>query len=200
MALLLGHLNFKSIQMLLRSGVLGRSPVTQLASRCEHPKCASCQYGKARCQMLPSTVQKTVVSHEGAIKADDLVQGQCVSVDHFECTAKGRLYESRGKTTKDSMYQGGCLFIDHASGYVHVEHQVSFSTTDTLRSKHLFERSCLDMGVVVQAYQSDNGVFSSKDFTSEIEKYTQNIQFSGVGAHHQNGVAERGIGTIMSMA
>ena len=48
----------------------------------------------------------------------------------------------------------------------------------------------LDMGIVVHAYQSDNGIFPSVDFMEEINKGLQNITFSGVGAHHQNGIAE----------
>jgi len=58
----------------------------------------------------------------------------------------------------------------------------------------------LNMGVTVVAYQSDNGVFTAAAFLKEILERQQAIAFSGVGAHHQNVVAERGIGTIMSMA
>ena len=33
------------------------------------------------------------------------------------------------------MYMGGCIFIDHASGYIHVEHQVGLNTHVTLKAK-----------------------------------------------------------------
>lgn len=70
----------------------------------------------------------------------------------------------------------------------------------TIASMHQYERAMLYMGVTVIAYQSDNGVFTAAAFSKEILERQQAIAFSGVGAYHQNGVAERGIGTIMSMA
>ena len=54
------------------------------------------------------------------------------------------------------------------------------------------------MGVTVQGFQSDNGIFASKDFVREIKWGLQHIKFSRVGAHCRNGIAERTIRTIMS--
>ena len=48
----------------------------------------------------------------------------------------------------------------------------------------------LDMGIVVQVYQSNNGIFASVDFMEEINKGLQNITFS------RNGIAECGIQSI----
>jgi hypothetical protein len=60
---------------------------------------------------------------------------------------------------------------------------------------------CRDVGVVPQAYLSDNGsAFSSGEFARKLELYSQKISFAGVGAHHHNGVAERSIQTVMSIA
>ena len=44
----LGHLGCKTIQMLLRSRVLGESNLKRAAGKCSVPKCASCQYGKRK--------------------------------------------------------------------------------------------------------------------------------------------------------
>ena len=52
----------------------------------------------------------------------------------------------------------------------------------------------------MQHYHSDNGVFNSKLFKSDMELLGQKFTKSGVGAHHQNTVAERAIGYIMSRA
>jgi hypothetical protein len=75
-----------------------------------------------------------------------------VSVDHFESRQEGRTYtyESYGKSK--SQYQGGCVFVDHASGYIHVEHQLGVSASETLRATHNYEKLALEHGVVVVNY------------------------------------------------
>jgi hypothetical protein len=196
----LGHLNFTAVQHLLRAGHLGKTRLQSSAANCAHPKCASCQYGKARQRATPSEIKKLVKEKEGALKKGDIFPGQKVSIDHFKCSAKGRLYESKGKTPDDLMYTGGCIFVDHCSGYIHVEHQVLLTAGETIAAKHRYERLMLQMGVTVTSYQSDNGTFGSAAYTKEIMDRYQDISYSGVGAHHHNGVAERAIGTIMSMA
>eukprot|EP00804_Cyclotella_cryptica_P029262 CCRYP_011688-RA/>CCRYP_011688-RA protein AED:0.41 eAED:0.29 QI:0/0/0/1/1/1/2/0/509 len=64
----------------------------------------------------------------------------------------------------------------------------------------LFEREAADVGVTIKGYHSDNGVFSSAAFRSHCDGLKQSLRFSGVGAHHQNGVAERAIQTVTNMA
>jgi hypothetical protein len=46
----------------------------------------------------------------------------------------------------------------------------------------------------------NNGTFASDTFKTECSKYNQRLTFSGVGAHHQNGVLERNIKTISQWA
>ena len=201
----LGHINFATIQLLLRSGALatseGAKTLHRAASKCELPKCASCQFGKMKRRPTESTISTPVLSSEGALKKNNLLPGQHVSVDHFICHTRGRLYNSKGKTKKESMFAGGCLFVDYASGLVHVEHQVAMTTHETLKSKTDFEAAARDSGVIIQAYTSDNGsAFSSTDFNKELSTFKQIIRFAGIGAHHHNGVAERNIQSIMCMA
>jgi hypothetical protein len=45
-------------------------------------------------------------------------------------------------------------------------------------------------------YHSDNGIFSKAEFKAHCEKHNIKYKFSGVGAHFQNGVAERNIKTV----
>jgi hypothetical protein len=47
---------------------------------------------------------------------------------------------------------------------------------------------------------SDNGIYTSAEFTRELEKEGQGLKRSGVGAHHQNGIAERAIRTVTEQA
>jgi hypothetical protein len=78
-----------------------------------------------------------------------------------------------------------------------VEHQVSFGAADTIRSKQSFERMAQTVGVKIEHYHSDNGVFTAHEFVEELAKRGQSQDLAGVGAHHQNGRAERAIQTIV---
>ena len=71
---------------------------------------------------------------EGDLKNNYLRPGDTVSTDHFESRIKGRALSSFGRSTSQQ-YVGGCLFVDHMSAYVHVEHQLGFSSSETMRAK-----------------------------------------------------------------
>jgi hypothetical protein len=98
------------------------------------------------------------------------------------------------------MYTGGCIFYDHATQYVSVKMQVHLNIPETIQAKLAFEREMFQFGIIINSYHTDNGIFSTKDFFNEIENNLQGIKFSGVGGHHQNGGAERAIGTIFGLA
>ena len=116
----LGHLSFAKIQSLLRSGVLCHSTSSRslhaAASRIKTPpKCAACLFGKQRTRPTKAT-RTTVVKNKASVtRQGNPFPGQEVSVDHFVCSTKGRLFTSRGKTRDEDMYFGGCVFIDHSS-------------------------------------------------------------------------------------
>ncbi len=112
---------------------------------------------------------------------------------------KGRTFDSFGKATSDQ-YIGGCIFVDHASGYVHVEFQLGFSTIDTTQAKQNFEKYAFNNGVIPLTYLTDSGAFKENKFVQHIRKHTQKIQYCGTNAHHQNGVTERAICTISNIA
>ena len=78
--------------------------------------------------------------------------------------------------------------------------QFSPGAAETVESKHTFEHFAWDEGFKIKSYHSDNGIFSSAKFTSDCEKLDQKINYSGVGAQHQNGVAERNIKIVASWA
>ena len=88
--------------------------------------------------------------------------------------------------------------MDGASGYLFVESQVTLNATDTVNAKHNFERHAMELGVVVDSYHTDNGVYKSQAFTEELTNGHQSIRFSGVGAKWQNGVAEGAINLVVS--
>jgi hypothetical protein len=98
------------------------------------------------------------------------------------------------------MYKGGVIFIDHATRYVFIEPVVNFTAGEAIRAKRAFEREMQSMGVTVLHYHTDNGVFTSSQFQDELSSKEQGLSLSGVGAHHQNAMAEREIGIAFSMA
>jgi hypothetical protein len=90
--------------------------------------------------------------------------------------------------------------VDHMSGYIHIENQLGFSSSETIRAKQNFEQLALDNGVIVTNYMADNGLFKANQFVSHLREHNQRVQYCGVNAHHQNGIAERSIRTVSEMA
>jgi len=110
----------------------------------------------------------------------------------------GRLYSTFGR--EKNGFTCGTLFVDHASGRIFNYCQFSTDSNATIASKHDLESIAREDGITIKRYHSDNGVFASKAFTESCKLSHQKITFSGVGAHHQNGVAERNIKTIAQWA
>ena len=192
-----GHKGFSSLQRILR-----HSPFTSErfkgASKCTIPRCEVCERAKAHRQPTKGAKQSTNPTTNGSLKKDDLVPGSSVSVDHFESRLKGRTLESFGKSSHS--YKGGCIFVDHMSGFIHVEEQLGFSASESIRAKQVFEKFALDHGVIVHNYLTDNGTFKSKNFVKHLHEHNQKVQYCGVNAHHQNGIAERSIRTVSECA
>lgn len=204
----LGHLDFKKIQFLLRSGALSYTPSmralhTQAAKLTHPPKCAACQFGKQTARSVkgqPKPRNVVVDRPPPVLKEDKLFPGQMISVDHFVCSTKGVTPTSRGGANSPG-YVGGCIMVDLASGLVHVEHQQHLNTHETLKGLEKFEIMCMDSGVIPTNYISDSGTaFTSQAFRKRLETFKQVITFVGTSAHHHNAVAERAIRTIMSIA
>lgn len=126
---------------------------------------------------------------------------RCNSVDGSVCFRPSRTIATHIWQRKESeRFSGGTIFVDHASGKIFVRHQVSLCAGETIVAKREFEHNAAQYGVTVKSYHSENGVFDSQEFRAEFERKGQTINFSGVGAHHQNGVAERNIRTVTEWA
>ena len=79
--------------------------------------------------------------------------------------------------------------------------QQHLNTHETLKAKQDFKLKCKDAGVIPLDYFSDNGTgFTSKSYAARLSNFSQIQQFAGVGTHHHNGVVEKAIQTIMSIA
>ena len=202
----LDHIGMWKVQFLMRTVVLATSEATCRlhAATCKLtnlPLCSACQFGKQRRRPEPGKTTTVVCEHDRALKDRRLLPGQTVSVDHFVCSTKGRLFTSRRHSKDTDMYTGGAIYVDMATNLVHVEFQRHLNTHETLVATAEFERMCLDAGVIPQEYLLDNGsAFTSKEYMAHLRQFSQISRFAGMGAHHHNGVAEWSIQTIMSIA
>jgi len=70
---------------------------------------------------------------------------------------------------------------------------------ETLRAKYSFEKFALSHGIKVKSYRADNVPFGAAEFVADLDLKGQTIDFSGTGAHHQNGVAEQWIQQLQEM-
>ena len=205
----LGHLNMRQIQNLYHCHET--SPDSCLKPKgtgcltCPLPKCRACLLGKAKRRPTKSTVKRPR-SDAGHIPHDPLKlePGDLVSIDHYESSVRGRLYHTKGRERAKHRFCGGTLFFDHASRAIFVYHQVSLGGSDTIRSKFSLETFASQVGRTIRRYHSDNGILTSDAFERSLQADHLEVKplhtVSGVGAHHQNGGAERAIQTVTSMA
>jgi hypothetical protein len=132
------------------------------------------------------------------LKRNHASPGDCVLADHYLSPIAGRLYTSYGP--KQHGYTCGTLFVDHASGKIFNFLQLLMTAVATIQSKHGLECIASDEGIRIKHYHSDNGIFATAAFKDDCTSSSQKITFSGVGAHHQNGIAERNIKTVSQWA
>ena len=107
--------------------------------------------------------------------------------------------QTTGRLTT-SRYKVATVFVDHYSDIDYVHVQETTSAEDTLEAKARFERFAQERGVVIRHYHADNGIFASNGFRESVRDCGQTISFCGVGAHHQNGIAERRIQDLTDSA
>ena len=134
------------------------------------------------------------------IRRGDLTPGSVVSVDQCASTTLGRLPHTRGHESDHDGCHRGTITVDHASQCTFVHNQVSLTVGETLKAKTAFEQLAESHGHKVKHCRADNAPFGAKAFRDNIELNGQTIDCSGVGAHHQNGVAERAIMTVTQWA
>jgi hypothetical protein len=74
------------------------------------------------------------------------------------------------------------------------------SAEETLEAKKLFEANARSYGVTIKHYHADNGRFVDNSWQGHIQVQAQMMSFSGVGAHHQTGIAEQQIRDLQILA
>ena len=83
---------------------------------------------------------------------------------------------------------------------IHVQHQVSLGSGDSLRAVKDFEKFADSCGVKIKGHRADNHPFNSKLFHEHFEENNQEIDCSGIDAHHQNAIADPHIRAVAKWA
>ena len=81
--------------------------------------------------------------------------------------------------------------------YVYVEHQLGFSSTETIRAKQSFDKLALEYGVIVENYLEDNDLFKASTLVQHLRDHNQRYQYCGVNIYHNNSMDERSIRTVL---
>jgi hypothetical protein len=155
------------------------------------PMCAACAFGKAR--------RLSHKTHTGQIAQGHTNPGDGVSSDGLESGTPGRPFTTKGSPSK-TRYNYVSFWVDHASSFVYVTFHPSKAATELVRSKAEFEQFAGRFNVTIRNIRADNGVYSAQLFKDACLRQQQNLTFCAVGAHWQNGIAERFIGTITQRA
>ena len=186
----LGHLPFKILRRFAELGLIPK----HLVKVTVFPICACCAFANATKRAWRKKGEQNSIRSE-----DTNFPGGCVSVDHLESGQTGMIPQSSGHRVRDR-YVGATVFVDNFSRFSYVHMMTSINTEQTMEAKLAFERLAHSFGVMILSYRADNGRFSDTNFMRHCEKNNQKITFCGVGAHHQNGIAERHIRSLTDLA
>jgi hypothetical protein len=174
-------------------------PMKSCMPRCDTSKlkCAACLYAKALTQ-TPNNQAACPFLKARILRENQLMPGDCISADHYFSPVQGHLPHTFGK--ERHRYSCGSLFVDHASGKISNFLQYLNTAHKTLQSINWLEAMAREEGFKIKSYHSNSGIFASADFKAHCERSLQTFSFSGVGAKHQTGIAERNIKTIAQWA
>ncbi len=160
--------------------------------------CSACLYTKATTWTSKIKSNPLLPVKTSVLKRPHLVPGSCVSVDHYMSSVMGRLPHTFGREWIG--YSCGTLFVNHASGKLFNFCQYSTNAVETISSKHRLEFLAQQERISIKKYHADNGVFALNAFKEDCAWSDQRYLFSGVGVHHQNGIAEQNMKTVAQWA
>ena len=186
----LNHPTHTTLSKMAEQGMLPRRITKILANmnlhKTKQPMCNDCYGAKATRRPWKTKGSKANQAHiKIATKP-----GEVVSVDQLESSTPGFIGQMVGRLIRTRIH-GSTIFVDHASDLSYVYHHTAMTSEETLKAKHTFEKYAATHGVNIQHYHADNGRFKDNLFMKDIEEKGQTISFCGVGAHHQNGIAEK---------
>ena len=183
---LFDHVSFGTLQKLAKKGI-----IPSKFAKVDPPLCIDCHLGKAH------RLKRNKSNH---IRSEHITMpGDLIHMDQAESSNPGRPMTHSGWNNKTKI---NCftIFVDSVSKKLFVDFQSSTNAVQTLAGKHRMERSAKHDGVDIKQFRADNGIFKAAEVKLDIERQSQRISFCGVGAHNQNGIAERHIRTIVERA
>lgn len=184
-----GHISFKKLREMAKQGIIPKNLINQ-----PPPVCSACAYAKAHKKPWRSKPSKKFDSNEAPT-----VPGQVISVDMLVSPIPGLIAQMTGFITKQR-YRYATVYVDQATGYGYVYLQQTASAGETLEGKKAFERLSSSHSISILAYHAVNGIFKAIEWVQACNVKNQKLTFAAVGAHHQNGKAERRIREIQDMA
>ena len=184
----LSHRNFSYLKDLARKGIIPKK-----LANCDTTNlvCPDCKFG--------NQAKRAVDKKRRPIDEGDDKPGKGVSTDQLESGTPGLIPTTRGRRSKQR-HEVATIMVDHFSRLVYAHMSKSTSATEALEAKAEFECFASRFGVTVESYRSDNGVFASQEFREAVGNSKQDLTLCGVGAHWQNGIVERYIGSITRWA
>ena len=184
----LHHLPFPKLIALAERGDIPKR-LADLKGRT--PICVACVFGTAHKRPWRTKSKK----RKSIRKESDNAPGKKTSVDQIVSAQPGLIPQMSGFLT-NLRINGATVFVDHYSDHVYVYLMRDLTLDETLLTKAAYERFLHSIGASAHAYHADNGRFADKGFQDDCKQNNQTITFCGVGAHHQNGIAERKIKDI----
>jgi hypothetical protein len=162
-------------------------------AKCKIPVCQACLFGMMtkrpwRTKSVPKPMSKVITE-----------PGDCISVDQLESKTPGLLGQLKGIPTK-ARYRVATIFVDHISDFTFVHMQQTTNASETLEAKNQFESYARSHGVNIKHYHADNGRFIETKWVDDTKDKGQDMSYSGVGAHHQNGRAKIRIRYLQDLA
>ena len=124
--------------------------------------------------------------------------GQRIHVDQLVSPTPGFIAHLTGKLTLQR-YKYATVFVDAFSGFGYVHLQKTASAEETIEAKKAFESLAAQDNIIIRHYHADNGVFRANRWIDECNKNGQRCTFTPVGAHHDNGLAEKRIRDLQEL-
>jgi hypothetical protein len=107
-------------------------------------------------------------------------------------TQVGFIAQLKGGLTK-KQYTATTVFMDHYSRLQYIHLMTHLTSQETANAKQAFEHFVQQHGVQILHYHCNNGRFVNNDFKNARASANQQLTFSGVNAHFQNGTAKKAI-------